>query len=141
MQQIPFLTLITFLPILGMFIILALPRNSEKLIKVVTLAVTSIQVILAGVIWSLYNYTLGGVNTQASFQFVERFTWIDVEGISWLGRIKVDYFLGIDGLSAPMVFLTAIVVFIATLSSWNIKDSVKGYFALFLLLNTGIMGV
>ncbi len=49
--------------------------------------------------------------------------------------------MGIDGLSAPLVLLTALITFIATLSSWNIDKSVKGYFALFLLLDTGMMGV
>src|SRR5690606_25548894 len=73
--------------------------------------------------------------------FMEKFRWIDISGFSWIGQIKIDYFLGIDGLSVPMVLLTALISCIAAISSWNINKSVKGYFALFLLLDTGMMGV
>jgi NADH-quinone oxidoreductase subunit M len=140
-MQLPYLSLITFLPILGMVIILALPKAQDKAIKSLTLLITGVQVILAIIIMSNYNYALGGVFEEASFQFVEKWRWIDVDGFSWLGKIKVDYFLGIDGISAPLLLLTAIVTFIATLSSWTISKSIKGYFALFLLLDTGMMGV
>ncbi|MGA7836350.1 MAG: NADH-quinone oxidoreductase subunit M [Ignavibacteriaceae bacterium] len=141
MQHFPILTLITFLPVLGMIIIMFLPKEQAKSIKILTLVITGIQVILAGFILANYNYAAGGINDPNSFQFLEKFKWIDIAGLSWVGRIKVDYFLGIDGLSAPMVLLTAIVTFIATLASWNIPKQIKGYFALFLLLDTGMMGV
>jgi NADH-quinone oxidoreductase subunit M len=141
MQNFPILSLITFLPILGMVIIMFLPKEHVQPIKVLTLIITGLQVVLAGIIIANYNYSAGGINDPNSFQFVEKFRWIDISGLSWIGRIKVDYFMGIDGLSAPMVLLTAIVTFIATLASWNIPKSIKGYFALFLLLDTGMMGV
>ncbi|MDP2303758.1 MAG: NADH-quinone oxidoreductase subunit M [Ignavibacteria bacterium] len=141
MQQVPLLSLITFLPIIGMIIILFLPKNNDKVIKALTLAVTGIQVILGIVIWRFYDYSLGGIYNQATFQFVEKFRWIEIPSVSWLGTIKIDYFLGIDGISAPLILLTAIITFVATLASWNIKTSLKGYFALFLLLDTGMMGV
>ena len=140
-MNLPFLSLITFLPILGMIIILALPRGQSTLIKSLTLLITGMQVVLAIFIISNYNYSLGGVYEQASFQFVEKFRWIDIDDFSWIGKIKIDYFLGIDGISAPLMLLTAIVTFIAALSSWTIDKSIKGYFALFLLLDTGMMGV
>jgi NADH-quinone oxidoreductase subunit M len=124
-----------------MIIILFIPKKQEIIIKSLTLLITGIQVITAGVIWRYYNYALKGVNEQSTFQFIEKFKWIDIANLSWLGNIKVDYFVGIDGLSIPMVLLTALVSFIATLSSWNINKSIKGYFALFLLLDTGMMGV
>jgi NADH-quinone oxidoreductase subunit M len=141
MQQVPLLSLITFLPIIGMIIILFLPKNNDKAIKALTLVVTGIQVILGIVIWRFYDYSLGGIFNQATFQFVEKFRWIEISSVSWLGKIKIDYFLGIDGISAPLILLTAIITFVATLASWNIKTSLKGYFALFLLLDTGMMGV
>lgn len=141
MQQLPYLSLITFLPVIGIIVILLLPKNNDKLIKILTLVFTGLQVVLAGILWNLYNYAAGGINDPNSFQFMEKFTWIQFWGGSWLGTVKIDYFLGIDGLSMPMVMLTALISFIAALSSWNIKKSVKGYFALFLLLDTGMMGV
>lgn len=141
MEGFPILTLITFLPILGMILILFIPKTQETIIKSATVVITFLQVLLAAVIWLNYDYSLGGINTQAGFQFVEKFRWIEISGLSWIGTIKIDYFLGIDGLSAPMVFLTALISFIAAISSLNIPHSVKGYFALFLLLDTGMMGV
>ncbi|MGK9476058.1 complex I subunit 4 family protein [Melioribacter sp. OK-6-Me] len=141
MVGFPILSFITFLPIVGMIIILFLPKEKQNSIRYTTLAITALQVVLAIILLSNYNYSAAGVFEEKSFQFIEKFRWIEITGISWLGTVKVDYFLGIDGISMPMVLLTAIITFIATISSWNIEKSVKGYFALFLLLDTGMMGV
>ena len=140
-SSFPILSLITFLPIIGMIVVLALPKTRGTLVKSITIFVTGLQVVLALVILGSYNYSLGGINDPSSFQFMEKFTWINITGFSWIGQIKIDYFLGIDGLSVLMVLLTAIITFVAAISSWNIEKSVKGYFALFLLLDTGMMGV
>ncbi|MHB9013183.1 MAG: complex I subunit 4 family protein, partial [Ignavibacteriaceae bacterium] len=141
MTYFPILSFITFLPIVGMIFILFIPKTQATMIKSVTLLITGAQVIAALFILHYYNYSLGGINDPNSFQFMEKFRWIDISGFSWIGRIKIDYFLGIDGISVPLVLLTAIITFIATLSSWTIDKQVKGYFALFLLLDTGMMGV
>jgi len=137
----PILSLITFLPIIGMIIILFIPKEQVKTVKVLTLVITAVQVVLAVLLLANYNYSAAGVFDEKSFQFIEKFRWNNFTGISWLGTVKIDYFLGIDGISTPMVLLTAIISFIATLSSWSIEKSIKGYFALFLLLDTGMMGV
>lgn len=137
----PILSLITFLPVLGMILILFIPKEQPKTVKYLSLAITGLQVVLAIILLANYNYSLAGVFEEKSFQFIERFNWINITGISWLGTVKIDYFLGIDGISMPMVLLTAIISFIACISSWNINKSVKGFFALFLLLDTGMMGV
>ena len=49
--------------------------------------------------------------------------------------------MGIDGLSVPMVLLTAFLSFLCIIASWNIDKAVKGYFSLFLILEAGMMGV
>ncbi|NLH61469.1 MAG: NADH-quinone oxidoreductase subunit M [Ignavibacteriales bacterium] len=141
MQQLPYLSLITFLPVIGLILILFLPKKNDKQVKYIAIFFTGLQVVLAGILWNAYNYAAGGINDPKSFQFVEKFTWIQFWGGDWLGTVKIDYFLGIDGLSMPMVMLTALISFIAAISSWSINKSVKGYFALFLLLDTGMMGV
>ncbi len=141
MNGFPLLTFLTFIPVVGMVIILMLPKEKTSFIKYTTLAATGIQVVLSAAMMINYNYGAGGVFEQASFQFIEKFRWIEIAGLSWLGTVKIDYFMGVDGISAPMVLLTSIVAFIATISSWNISHSLKGYFALFLLLDTGMMGV
>lgn len=141
MEGFPLLTLITFLPIVGMIIVLAMPKKMELGIKYTTILVTGIQMVLAAVMMLNYNYGAAGVYEESSFQFIEKVRWIEITGISWLGTVKIDYFLGVDGISAPMVLLTALISFIAAISSWTIKKAVKGYFALYLLLVTGMMGV
>lgn len=141
MNGFPILTLLTFIPVLGMVIVLLLPKEKENEIKYTSLIATGIQVILSIILLMNYNYNAGGIFEESSFQFIEKFRWIEITGLSWLGTVKVDYFMGIDGISAPMVLLTSIVAFIASLSSWKISHSLKGYFALFLLLDTGMMGV
>ena len=143
------LTWITFLPILGMVIILAIPSGQDDLsrersknyFRWITVAVTFIQVVLAFVIYANFNGGLAGVNNPGEMQFVEKFRWIQLESMPLLGQVNIDYYLGIDGISAPMVLLTAIVSFLATFASWGINKATKGYFALYLLLVTGMMGV
>ncbi|MDX1699311.1 MAG: proton-conducting transporter membrane subunit, partial [Melioribacteraceae bacterium] len=141
MNGIPILSLITFLPIIGMIIILFMPGKMIKEIKFISLIATFAQVVLSMILLTNFDYSAGGIYDVSSFQFIEKFRWIEISGLSWIGTIKVDYFLGADGLSIPMILLTSIVSFIAVISSWNINKSIKGYFALFLLLDTGMMGV
>ena len=135
------LSWLTFLPVLGMVIVLALPKNRPDIIRWTSLTVTFLQVVMAILVFTRFDRALAGINDQGTMQFLEKAQWIDVKGVSWFGRVHIEYLLGIDGISVVMVLLTAIVSFIATLSSWNIEKSVKGYFALFLLLDTGMMGV
>jgi NADH-quinone oxidoreductase subunit M len=141
MNNFPILSFLTFLPILGMVIVLLLPKKHVQSIKITTLIVTGLQIIFSIILLMNFNYSAGGINDAKSFQFIEKFRWIDISGFAWIGKIKIDYFLGVDGLSTPLVLLTAIVTFIATISSWSIDKSVKGYFIMFLLLDTGMMGV
>jgi len=135
------LTWLTFLPIVGMALVLLLPRDARDAIRWTSLAVTVLQVVMAFMVFARFDRGMLGINSIEGMQFVERATWIDIKSVAWFGRVHIEYLLGIDGLSAPMVLLTAIVTCIATISSWTIDRSVKGYFAMLLLLNTGMMGV
>lgn len=144
----PILTWITFLPIISMFIILLIPKGkddkaeqlSKNLIRWLTVATTFIQLILAIIIYMNFDTSLIGVTDQNSFQFIEKFTWISAN-FPMVGDVKIEYFMGLDGLSVPMVLLTSIICFVASFTSFGIEKSVKGYFAMYLLLNTGMMGV
>jgi NADH-quinone oxidoreductase subunit M len=135
------LSWITFLPVAGMVIVLALSNKKVNTIRWTAALFTGIQVVLAAVIFLKFNRGMAGINTQEGFQFLEKASWIDVRSISWFGRIHIEYLMGIDGLSVLMVILTALISFIAVFASWGIEKSVKGYFALLLLLDTGMMGV
>ncbi len=64
----------------------------------------------------------------------------------WIPAFNIEYFLGVDGLSVTMVLLTGLLSFLCVIASWNIEEwkvnrGLKGYFALFLMLEAGMMGV
>ena len=61
--------------------------------------------------------------------------------LEWIPSWNVYYRLGVDGISMPLVLLTGLISFLAMLASWSITKQVKGYLILFLLLETGMMGV
>jgi NADH-quinone oxidoreductase subunit M len=135
------LSWITFLPVIGMVIVLLLPKNNKSAIRWASVAITAIQVVIAGFIYFHFDKGMAGVNTQEGFQFLEKASWIDIRSVAWFGHIHIDYFLGIDGISVLMVILTAIISFVAVIASFSIEKSLKGYFALLLLLDAGMMGV
>lgn len=121
------LTLITFMPMVGVLLILLVPRTNKNLIRIIAAVFTGIQVLIAA--WLYMNFDPNNTN----FQFVERYAWIP--------SFNIEYFMGIDGLSIPMVLLTALLSFICIFASWGIEKGVKGYFSMFLLLDTGMIGV
>ncbi len=135
------LSWITFLPVAGMILVLMLPKERRDLIRWTSLGVAALQLVLAVLIFLKFDRSLAGINTEAGMQFLEKASWIDIASVAWFGRLHIEYFLGIDGISVVMVLLTALISFIAVISSWTIDRSVKGYFALLLLLDTGMMGV
>ncbi len=63
-----------------------------------------------------------------------------VARLPWISRFNIDYFLGVDGISMPLILLTTFLFFISMIASWGIDKHVKGYCALFLLLETGVIG-
>ena len=135
------LTWITFVPIVGMIAVLAIPKENQNAMKWTAAVATFVQVVLAVIIYFNFNRGLAGINTEQGMQFLEKAAWIDIKSVPWFGRIHVEYLLGVDGLSVPMVLLTALISFIAVFASWNIDKALKGYMAMLLLLDTGMMGV
>ena len=63
-----------------------------------------------------------------------------VEEANWITSFNIKYLMGVDGISLPLVFLTALLLFIAVFASWNIERGTKGFFAMLLLLQVGITG-
>ena len=133
------LILLTFLPLAGMTAILMLPKRSVGTMRWTAMAITIAQMAIAIVLWAAFDNKLGGINDPESFQFVTQATWLDLKS-TFIGNLHIEFFLGVDGLSMPMLLLTSIVMAVATMSSWSIEKNQKGYFALLLLLNTGVMG-
>src|SRR5439155_8401485 len=59
----------------------------------------------------------------------------------WIRSLNVEYFVGIDGISVTMVLLTALISFVGVIASFSVEKQLKGYFAMYCLLVTGMMGV
>ena len=113
------LSLLIWLPILGAIVVVFIPRDKEDIIRYTSAAFTGLQFIVAIQLWRKFEPENGGM------QFMER--------LDWIPSLNISYILGVDGLSLPMVMLTAMLFFIGVFVSWNISKAVKGYFALYLL--------
>jgi NADH-quinone oxidoreductase subunit M len=127
--SIPILSLITFLPSLGaLFIIFFVKKQWEDGIRWTALIIS-----LATFLISLYLPLTFDAGT-AEFQWVEKAIWIE--------RFGIHYFLGVDGISLLLVLLTTFVTVICILSSWTeITIKLKPYMAMFLVVETGVLGV
>jgi NADH-quinone oxidoreductase subunit M len=124
------LTLLIFIPVIGALVMLPVSRffgNSYS--KVVALVATGIQLSLAA--WLYWNFDSSLSIESSPFTL----------NIPWIEHFNIYYYVGVDGLSMPMVLLTALLSFICIISSWNIDKRPLGYFSLFLLLDAGMMGV
>ena len=121
------LTLITFVPIAGMVLILALPDSMKKASKWIAVAATIPQLLIAIYLYEHFDTTTSAV------QFAEK--------ASWMPSYHISYFVGLDGISISMILLTALIMFISTFASFGINRAEKGYYAMLLMLDTGMMGV
>ena len=127
-MSFPFLTLITFIPLVGAIIIALIPGNREREIKWFSVLVSLVPLALSLGVWVLYARTDGGI------RFVEEAVWIPT--------LNAYYRMGVDGISLPLVFLTTLLTTLLLFySAYTIKVRVKEFFALFLLLEMGMTGV
>jgi len=125
------LTIVAFLPLLGVLAILLTnppKRGSENLVK--GIAVVTSAITFLGTLLILMRFDPG----TPGLQLIDRFDWIP----SW----GIQYFLGVDGLSILMILLTSFISMLAIASSWNaIKMQVKQFYIFCLLLEMGMLGV
>jgi NADH-quinone oxidoreductase subunit M len=134
------LTYIIFLPMLAALVILVLPKRFESVYRLIAVVATGITLLLTIFAVSSFNTEKSGaINSESSLQFLEKSEWFSLE-LGSLGKFSVDYFVAVDGISIPMLLLAAIVLFIGSIASWNIKQKKKGYFALYLLLSGSVLG-
>ncbi|MEE8194301.1 MAG: NADH-quinone oxidoreductase subunit M [Dehalococcoidales bacterium] len=129
-MEFPYLTLIIFLPAAGALIIAFAKRLSPRQIKYAALIATAIPLVLSLVLFALFDRS-GAMAGAVQFE----------ENVSWIPLIDAFYHIGVDGLSLPMVLLTALLGFLVILISWKIELRVRQYFAWLLLLETSILGV
>jgi len=130
------LTLIIFLPVVGGLLVCFLPRDREELARrfslLITILVFALTVIAAlpsphGDAAARFKLGIGEMQSVVS--------------IPWIPTFGIQYFLGLDGISLPLVLLTSFLCMLAMAASWPIAKHVKAYCALFLLLETGMLGV
>ena len=121
------LTLVTFAPLVGALIILCIPQEKVREIRIVAFVFAGISLIASLAMLPGFN------RGTYEMQFVERFAWIPSFG--------VQYFMGVDGLSYPLVLLTAFMCVIGLVGSLGIQKRIKEYFFWFLLLEVGMLGV
>ncbi|MCG6115306.1 MAG: NADH-quinone oxidoreductase subunit M [Mesorhizobium sp.] len=130
MTDWPILSTVTFLPLVGAFLILLIRDEGEaarRNIRNVALLTTTFTFVLSLFIW------IGFDNNYAGFQFVEKMAWLD-SGIS--------YHMGVDGISMLFVILTTFLMPLCVLASWtSIQNRVKEYMIAFLILETLMIGV
>lgn len=123
----PILSLITFLPVIGVFFILSMDSRRGELIRITTLLVSIVVFVLSLPLY--FNFDPRG----HEMQFVEKLPWIPSFGI--------HYHVGIDGISLFLILLTTFITPIAVLASWHITKHLKEYMIAMLVLETGMIGV
>jgi NADH-quinone oxidoreductase subunit M len=128
MSNLPLLTLITFLPLLGALVIAFIPRHRHNWIRWAALGTSLLAWAVSLLLLASFDPTIPG------FQYVETAQWIPAFGI--------EYKLGVDGISIALVVLTTTLTWISILASFGpIKDRVKEYMISFLVLEVGMVGV
>jgi len=126
-MQFPLLSFIVFTPIVAGLLILLIPAERKTEVRMAALAAGAVALALSLFAYFSYNAAQGG------YQFIEKYAWLPALGIS--------YHVGIDGISAPLVLLTGVVMFTGVLISWGIDDRPREFFAFLFILATGVYGV
>ncbi|MBD1394562.1 complex I subunit 4 family protein [Mucilaginibacter glaciei] len=136
------LTLLIFTPVLFGLIILVLPSSMRASFKYITLFATLLQLAFSIFIYVNFNADAAhaGISHEAQYQFVQKLPWINLN-LGGAGKMQIEYYVGIDGISVTLLVMTALVMVVAAVASWEIKSNLKGFFALFLLLDMAVVGV
>jgi NADH-quinone oxidoreductase subunit M len=127
-MQLPILSILIFLPIVGIGILLILDRKRHKGLKITTLAICVVEFLVSLPLWFDFN------SQTAAMQFVERREWMPTYGIS--------YYVGIDGFSLLLIMLTTFLTPLCVLATWeDIQVRVKEFMVCLLALMSGMIGV
>lgn len=129
----PILSVLIFLPLIASIFIAIIPNIYEKYFKWIALITSSLGLLLASYLYTFFDRNFDG------YQLLEQANWITVS-LGSLGTLSIDYLLGVDGISLPLVILAAVIQLIGAISSFEIQTKQKGYFATYLLLSSSIMG-
>jgi len=114
-------------PLAGGVLIAIIPRSLARWARPVAITVSGLTLAMATYLWVSFD----GTSSDMQFELIH----------DWVPGIGTSFHVGVDGLSMPMVFLTALLTVVAIVASSKIKDLVREYFTLLLLLEAGLMGV
>lgn len=134
------LSILIFLPLVASLLIMALPASNKAAYKYIALIITFIQLGLSLYLYQNFNPEMAGINQVQNFQYVDQLPWIRLD-LGAIGKLEIDYFVGLDGFSLPLIVLSTLVMLMGIGASWNIQKSQKGYFALLMILNTAVIGI
>lgn len=127
-MQLPILSILIFLPLVGIGILVILNRKRHKALKIATLAISVVEFFVSLPLWFDFN------SGTAAMQFVERHEWLPSYGVS--------YYLGIDGFSLLLIMLTTFLTPLCVLATWeDIQHRVKEFMICLLFLMIGMIGV
>ena len=119
---------ISVLPLIGAVLLVFIPSNNSKLLKVIALNFSSLPFLGSLLVWAYFKKSI------AQFQFVTK--------IYWLPILNLNVTLGIDGISLFFLLLTTLLIPICILLSWNsVKKDLKEYLIAFLFLEFFLIGV
>ena len=135
MVEFPFLSIITLSPLVIAAIILMLPKERGENARMLGLAAMILGLVLSAYVYYAYyqNLPTPGTRWADTLLFVEEYAWVP--------SIGINYIVGVDGLSATLVLLNAIVGLGGVLISWGISDRPREFYAFFMLLVAGVHGV
>ncbi|MBI3598191.1 MAG: hypothetical protein HY201_01875 [Nitrospirae bacterium] len=121
------LSIILFAPFVGAALLFFVGNHRPQIIKGMTIFFGGISLSGAVAVLCLFDHTQGG------FQFIERTMWSDELGIS--------FYIGVDGIGAPMVLASSLLMFAGIFVSWHIKDRLREFYINLLVLGSATMGV
>lgn len=138
LQQIPILSMILLSPLLGLAVVQLLPGRRAGWLKIAAIATTMLPLALSLWLYADYDKHHGTASYSETYNWVQAPLKMNVGGSDWF--FSFQYALGIDGLSLPLLLLTAIVTAMAALAAVHVKKRWKSFFSWFLLLEFGMLG-
>lgn len=126
------------IPFLTALAIMLTPAGRPNAFRGIALAGTSLHLLLTGLLCSRFWQEVVSMTGGQSIRTTT--LWLS-ERVPWFESVGIQYLVGLDGMSLAMVALTSIVIFAGVLASWNVKERAREYFALLLILVTGVFGV
>jgi NADH-quinone oxidoreductase subunit M len=126
MSDAALLSATLFLPTLGALLLLAFDRAAEEAMRVFSLVITGITFVLTLAIWGRFDPSVAEMQMNVNYV--------------WIAGWNINYQLGIDGISLPLILLTSLISMLSMAASWSITKQVRGYLMLLLILETGMLG-